>query len=240
MKKLLLTVLYCMLLIQLKAQEFNPNIDKDSLFQVVLENLPIEKQEEFTSIYQETNEQGKEFLLMMLSMPRSSKDELVQNLESHQKEIFKLIKQYKKLVPDSLTVDIEFNSANNIVMMPASIDLKVYPYSGAGLSQWNLEYNSPELDSTLASLGWDYKTLSKIENLLNAANCTSILNGEITEIGFARSGMGKYYYMIFDSDLTSDQKNEYNDSCMYIPYNDKIVLMYGSGAIGSFCFPELR
>lgn len=32
--------------------------------------------------------------------------------------------------------------------------------------------------------------------LLDSANCISITNGEPSEIGFARSGMGEYEYLI--------------------------------------------
>ena len=66
----------------------------------------------------------------------------------------------------------------------------------------------------------------------------SIENGTITTIGFQRSGMGKYYYDLFNSDLTSEEIKKYNDDCMYIFYKKNIVLEYGSGAIGSICFPD--
>jgi hypothetical protein len=49
--------------------------------------------------------------------------------------------------------------------------------------------------------------------------------------------MGKYYYNIFDRPIPDSLKAEYNDSCTYILYNDKVVLEYGGGAVGPQCFP---
>jgi hypothetical protein len=87
-------------------------------------------------------------------------------------------------------------------------------------------------------LGWTNETLTIIKKLLAEANCVSIKNGNITTIGFARSGMGKYYFLLFDNDLTSAQIKEYNDGCRYIFYKKNIVLEYGGGAVGPQCFPD--
>jgi hypothetical protein len=58
------------------------------------------------------------------------------------------------------------------------------------------------------------------------------------KIGFARSGLGKYYFLLFENNLTSEQINRYNDGCTFIFYKKNIVLEYGSGATGSYCFPD--
>jgi len=95
------------------------------------------------------------------------------------------------------------------------------------------------LDKIIKSIGWTNQTLDKIKKLLSEANCISIENGKITTIGFARSGMGKYYYRIFEKPLNEKNKTEYNNNCQYIFYKDNIVLEYGGGAIGSQCFEKL-
>ena len=87
-------------------------------------------------------------------------------------------------------------------------------------------------------LGWTNATLTTIKKLLADANCVSIENGDITTVGFARSGMGKYSFKLFDKDLSSEQIKEYNDGCMYIFHKKNIVLEYGGGAVGSQCFPD--
>jgi hypothetical protein len=50
--------------------------------------------------------------------------------------------------------------------------------------------------------------------------------------------MGKYFYELFDDDLTQEQIKQYNDSCTHIFYKKNIVLEYGGGAVGSQCFPD--
>jgi len=87
-------------------------------------------------------------------------------------------------------------------------------------------------------LKWTNETLAIIKKLLSDANCVSIENGQITTIGFARSGMGKYSYLLFDNNLTAAQVKQYNDGCIYIYYKNNIVLEYGGGAVGPQCFPD--
>lgn len=84
---------------------------------------------------------------------------------------------------------------------------------------------------------WNAKTLTQIKKLLQKANCISIENGKITEIGFGRSGLGKYSYRIFDHELSSEEAKDYTDGCNNIFYKRNIVLEYRGGAIGPQCFP---
>lgn len=236
MKQTLIFIIVIISFLTVNSQEFNKNIDKDSLLQIIVKELPAEKKDEFLKIYKEGSEEIKEFLLFMYSMPRSSKRELIENFEKNKDLIFKLQTEYSKLVPDSLTVFIEFNPRDIIASTKESIDLKIY---GKSINQeWNLEYDSDVLKGMIKSLGWNSDTLLKIKTLLDNANCISIENGDKTTIGFARSGMGKYSYKIFETDLNEEQKSKYNDSCMYIFYKDNIVLEYGGGAIGPQCFPD--
>lgn len=225
------------------SQEFNKSIDKDSLFTEILKDIPAEKRNEFKKTYEEGNEQSKEFLLFMFSMPRSSKNELVENYENNSKEINNLKMEYSKLVPDSLIVSIEFNPVNKIVSTPESIDLKIYRKNPNGRStvvnqEWNLDKESDKLAEMLLIIGWNQNTLNEIKDLLDSANCVSIENGKLTTIGFARSGMGKYSYKVFDKNLTENEIEKFNDGCTYIYYIDNIVLEYGGGAVGPQCFPD--
>ena len=47
------------------GQEFNKAINKDSLLQTILKDLPEPKKSELLKIYNEGNDQSKEFLLIM-------------------------------------------------------------------------------------------------------------------------------------------------------------------------------
>jgi hypothetical protein len=225
------------------SQTFNKNIDKDSLFTEIIKNIPDEKRNDFKKIYEEGNEESKEFLLFMLSMPRSSKQELVDNYENKSKEIATLKNEYSKLVPDSLIVSIEFNPENKIVNKAESIDLKIYRNNPNGKStiidqESNLDKESKKLAELLMIIGWNKNSLNKIKELLDSSNCVSIENGRTATIGFARSGLGKYFYKVFDKTLTDNEIEQYNDECTYIYYKDNIVLEYGGGAVGPQCFPD--
>jgi hypothetical protein len=242
MKYLIIFLLYSLTLTNIVyGQEFNKKINKDSLLQTILKELPEPKKSEFQKMYNEGNEQTKEFFLLMFSMPRSSKKELISNIDSNFDKITLLKNSFLKLVPNDYIVSIEFNPADNIASTKESIDISIehkYNNQSDYKKEWNLEYNSKVLDQMIKPLGWTNETLTTIKKLLSEANCVSIDNGDITTIGFARSGMGKYYFKMFDNDLNEDQIKQYNDGCTYIYYKKNIVLEYGGGAVGSQCFPD--
>jgi len=237
--KFTLTFFFAIFMCTLNAQEFNQSLDKDSLYHEIIKDIPDSLRSEIEKMYLEGNEQTKEFFLVMFSMPKSSKAELIDNYQENKKSLIKLRDEYENLVPDSLAVEIEFNPENKIVSMPPSIDIKIYSLTTKKWNnEWNIEIQSNKLDSMLNKIGWTQKELDYVQKLLISANCISIQNGEYTTIGFARSGMGKYYYRIYNHDLTADEIENVNDDCMYIYYEKNIVLEYGSGATGSLCFPD--
>jgi WD40 repeat protein len=242
MKSFFIVLLFLFsLVIQLRGQEFNKSLNKDSLLSAILKDVPEPRKSELKKMYNDGNEQAKEFFLVMFSMQNSSKKELISNIDSNYEKINFLKSSYLKLVPDGYIVSIEFNPENKVVMTKESIDLKVEHVNNNQndiKQEWDLEYGSAKLAEMIKSLGWTSETLTTIRRLLSDANCVSIENGGITTIGFARSGMGKYSYKLFDSDLTREQIEQYNNGCTYIFYKKNIVLQYGGGAVGPQCFPD--
>lgn len=252
---LIIAILILGLKINAQDYEFRSNIDKDSLFEASIKRLPEELRKEYKKMYKKGNEPEKEFLLFMISMPESSKKELIENFEKNKAEILNVKTEYAKVIPENYFVYIEFEPASKILTTPEQITIKIYKIKDDTANSdnnvvqridnievisenWNLKPNSKELEEIIASLGWTNQTLTKIKELLDSANCVSVENGEITTIGFARSGMGKYSYKIFDNQLTENQKQKYNNGCEYIFYKDNIVLEYGGGAIGPQCFEK--
>ena len=252
---LILTLLFSFT--NLKAQEikFRETINKDSLFNASIQKLPVEMREEYIKTYNGGSEQEKEFLLFMISMPESSKMKLIENYENKKAEIQKLKNEYQKLVPKNYIVDIEFEPESKILTTTEEISIKIYKLKDNAESNnensevvqrndglkvisqnWNLKPNSKELENVIKTIGWTNKTLTEIKRMLITSNCISIENGKITTIGFARNGMGKYSYKIFEKPLNSIEKEQYNDGCQFIFYKDNIVLEYGGGAIGPQCF----
>lgn len=242
MKSLL--VLCCILalyIFKVYAQEFNKEINKDSLLKKVIKYVPESRRPEFLKAYNSGSEQAKEGMLFFLSMPRSSKKELIANIKTNSDQINILKNQYAKLVPRNYIISIEFEPENKIVNTKESIDLKITALKNNETTvtqDWQLDPNSNKLKEMLALIGWDKETLKTVKKLLTNAHCISIENGKRTSIGFARSGLGMYSYVLFDRQLRDDQKQEYNDGCSYIFYKKNIVLEYEGGAAGPQCFPD--
>lgn len=223
------------------GQSFNKSINKDSLFQTILKNIPEQRRADLIKEYNSGSEKEKEFFLFMLSMPRSSKKELISNIDSNYAKVNYLKNEYAKLVPPNYTVMIEFNPEDKIINDSENIDLRITLNENGGtqtFQDWRLRYNSDTLNKMLGMIHWNNKTLDTIKKLLSDAHCVSVENGEIATIGFARSGMGKYFYKLFDNDLTKEQIKQNNDGCTDIFYKRNIVLEYSGGAIGSQCFPD--
>ena len=196
------------------------------------------------------------FIFFFMSMDSSSKDDLVENYELNKTAIYELKTDYDRIVPDGFKIYIEFKDKN-------SIDLWVYEKTDSAnkkmtclFQQWNInpydyelepmtKYDSSEyapktkdLDLVKEKLNWTENAFVEIKKILDNANCISIENGEPSEIGFARSGMGKYFYYIFHDPIPENEIEKWNDSCSYIYYEPKMVLGYAGGAIGAQCFPD--
>jgi hypothetical protein len=187
-------------------------------------------------------------------MPSSSEKELKENYSKKSKEITELKSFFNSITPKDLEVYIEYQSDKLIDLKVYYVKTPKYPVKTL-FQQWNINpYNfnsqsspldssdfAPEtnsLDVVKKRLGWTDETFRMIKQYLDKANCISITNGNPANIGFRRSGMGMYFYNVFDQPLTDSLKKVYNDSCTYRLLNDTIALEYGGGAIGPQCFPD--
>lgn len=235
-------LLLCSILLSsfsLKSQ----TLEIDSIFSIVDSKFSESEAEKIKKEYYNADEQTKAMMLNILSMPMSSKKELIENYENKQKEILELKNTFDKMIPKGYVVFVELKNSDRVPGLVQSIDFQVYKKSSAGElafidGDWDIDYGSKELDRLLKIVDWDRMTLLAFKNILQTANCISIQNGDETEIGFARSGLGKYYYLIFQKKLTKNQIEKYNDGCEYIYYKDNIVLKYMGGMAGPQCFTD--
>jgi hypothetical protein len=181
----------------------------------------------------------------------SSKKELVDNYNAKRTEIEQLKTFYNSIVPDSLQAYIEFEDEHETTLKVFTKPDPAQPwYQSVIFQDWNFnpydykrQTNEPivgekelTFEKTCRLLKWDNSTFKKIKHMLDKANCISVTNGEPTNIGFKRSGMGMYFYNLFEQPIID--KAKYNDSCQYILYNDKTALEFGGGAVGAQCFPD--
>jgi len=243
MKHIAIVFLLSLSTFLVKSQEFDKNLNSDSLFHVFIKSVPAKLRKDITASYNASSPKEKELMLMMLLMPESSKKQLIRNIDTNYQNIWHLKVLYDSLVPKGLRVYVEFKPKEVFFYKGESIDLWCSAIDSAGnnksvFQEWSLELTSPKLDSLLKIVGWQRSAIVMIKKALQKANCISITNGEPSEIGFARSGMGKYFYSLFSTALTLKHIAEYNDKCTYIYYKRNIVLQYGGGAVGSQCFPD--
>lgn len=194
--------------------------------------------------YDLANDTIKAIMLKVYSMPMSSKAELIQNYEERSVEIENLKDEFTKSIPKDFIVSLEIRTKGDLLHTVEGIDLQIFKKDSKGElklidGDWDIQYDSDELYTLLKIIGWDPMTFSGIKNMMQMANCISLQNGDQTEIGFARSGLGKYSYLIFPTPLlTVPQIKEFNDGCQYVYYKKNVVLKYTGGMAGPQCFTD--
>ncbi len=163
--------------------------------------------------------------------------ELVENFKKKEKEIYALKSYFRAIVPKNKSVEIEFDGDNKLFRFGITCtDKNDSNYCKPGFLEWDIKVGSPKMDSLLSTLGWTPKTLGNLKDKLDEANCISIISGEPATIGFKRSGMGMYFFTVFDKPMSDSTKLLYRDTCTYIIASDLLVLEYGGGAVGPQCF----
>jgi hypothetical protein len=250
--KYIITIWISLSFLQLVGQvdKTKHEVEKDTLLSKLLNDLPKEMHKEFMKEYNKmtTEERTTMFALFDLftSMPTSSKKALTQNIDTNYANIIALKTYFKNIVPANYVIFIEFNPPDKMLKMDESIDFWAFCKNKETndyvviFQESNIELNSTKLDSLLHLTTLKRQDLRDLKMYLDKANCISVYNKDAIEIGYARSGMGKYSYLIFDKSLTEEEKDKYNNGCEYIFYKDNIVLEYGGGAIGSQCFPDIE
>lgn len=186
----------------------------------------------------------KAYLLFFISVFLTScafytKEDLIKNYRKNEHEILGLKKYFSSIVPADKKVEIEFENDNQLFRFGVyPMDPKTKWINYPIFLEWNLDVHSKKVDSVLKSMKWNLETLRNIKEKLDAANCIQIESGEPTKIGFQRSGMGMFIYNVFDNPLSDSLKQRFNSNCQYRIFSDKLVFEYGSGAVGSDCFPK--
>ena len=170
-----------------------------------------------------------------------SVSDLKDNFENNKTEIYELKRYFNEIVPKNRFVEIEFSDDNTLGRFGIkALDSTAGDPNGPMFLEWDLKINTQRMDSIIKPMGWTRETLKTFKEKLDKANCIQIESGEPAKIGFQRSGMGMYFFNVFDKPIPDSLKLNYNDSCTYILANDRLVLEYGGGAIGSQCFYNMK
>ena len=87
----------------------------------------------------------------------------------------------------------------------------------------NWDVSSDEkIDSLMQVVGLDQEELKNIRRKLRKLGCISIetatTHSDYADIGFRRVGLGKYSYRIYNRSMNPEEKKEYDEDPMFIPY----------------------
>ena len=154
---------------------------------------------------------------------RYSVTELKENFEKNKHEIYELKRYFNEIVPNDKFVEIEFKN-NNIISRFGIIAIdstKINNY-GSVFLEWDLKINTSRMDSVIQPIGWTRETLKTLKRKLDDANCIKIESGEPAIVGFKRSGMGMYSFIVFDKPISDSLKIHYEDK--YILASDSLLL----------------
>jgi hypothetical protein len=143
-----------------------------------------------------------------------TKKDLIENLKKRETQIVELKMYFKSIVPKNRMVEIEFSSDSRLGRFGVSpIDTLtgnvIYPI----FLEWDLRTSSKEVDSVITPMNWTQQTLKTLKEKLDNAKCIAIRSGEPCRIGFQRSGMGMYFYDLFEQPIPDSLKRFYNDNC---------------------------
>lgn len=247
--KFLIACLLCFIVMHSYGQSDTSIVGQDTLLPKFLSGLPEEMHDKFLKEYKtwtpEKRKEILEFIEFMGSMPYSSKKQLIQNIDTNYNNVNALKTYFRQIVAPGYEVYIEFAPAEKLLSIGEYIDFGVDKWNPktkryeSVFQEWSVEIKSAKLDSLLRLATLNRAQLTELKKYVDKAGCISVKNGkQFFEIGFGRSGMGKYAYLVFDEPLTKDQQKEYDDGCGYIFYKNNIVLEYRGGAVGPQCFPD--
>lgn len=214
------------------------------IFDKLKQKYSNEAYENAVNEYMSANDTVKAIMRTVYSMPMSSRKEAIENYENRMQDIIYLKNEFVKAVPKGYIVSLSIELDNDPLRSIIGIDLMISKKGRDGKlelidGEFDIQYGSERLDQLLRILKWDAMVFSNFRNMMQMANCCSIENGNPVEIGFTRSGLGKYSYLIFPTDmLTVPQIKLYNDGCLYKYYKKNIVLKYEGGMAGPQCFTD--
>lgn len=151
--------------------------------------------------------------------------------EAHKADLDSLSRYANSILDDSCSFELEFENGK-VAMFHAW-------KNGEGSSNWDVE--SSKVKELCDFVGIDKQEFRGLKKRLDDLGCISVAasssTSEPVEIGFRRVMMSAYSFLVYPDSMGNEKYEEYYDSEMYIPYNGRVVFVYGSPAFGSMNFP---
>lgn len=166
---------------------------------------------------------------------RCNPDIMAEHYDNNKSEIQDLIDYTSQSLDKEAQMQLEFEHGK----------ISIFHVMGKNDSIWSCHWDvhsKDRIDSLMQVVGLNHEELDNIRKRLKKQGCISIeINPRLSDyvdIGFRRVDMGMYSYRIYNRPMNDEEKKEYLDDPMFIPYTDKVLLMYGGGAIGPQSFGE--
>ena len=166
---------------------------------------------------------------------RCNPDIMAEHYEKNKYEMQELIDYANQSMDEESRMMMEFEHG----------DMTHFQVQGKNDSTWTSkpDIGSKDWKETLMRIvGLDNDELNNIRCKLRRIGCISIetatIHSDYTNIGFRRVGLGKYSYRIYNRSMNPEEKKEYDEDPMFIPYTDRVVFEYGGGAAGPQSFGE--
>ena len=174
---------------------------------------------------------------LVFQHPRQQCDATImaKHYEKKAKDMEQFISYLDRALGDSASIQLEFEYGK----------ASIFHVAAKGDSSMSCHWDDAEekKDSLMQVVGLSPAEYDKIHDYLRSLDCIGVemtkahLNAE-TVINFRRVGLGMYSFVLYSTPISAKEKEEYMSDDMYIPYNDKVVFMYGGGAFGSQAFPS--
>ncbi|MBR3021884.1 MAG: hypothetical protein IKH59_05905 [Bacteroidaceae bacterium] len=151
--------------------------------------------------------------------------------EAHKADLDSLSRYANSILDDSCSFELEFENGKVAIFHAWK--------NGEGSSNWDVEKS--KVKELCDFVGIDKREFRGLKKRLDGLGCISVAASSTTsepvEIGFRRVMMSGYSFLVYPDSMGNEKYEEYYDSEMYIPYNGRVVFVYGSPAFGDLNFP---
>ena len=151
--------------------------------------------------------------------------------EAHKADLDSLSRYANSILDDSCSFELEFENGKVAIFHAWK--------NGEGSSNWDVEKS--KVKELCDYVGIDKREFRGLKKRLDGLGCISVAASSTTsepvEIGFRRVMMSGYSFLVYPDSMGNEKYEEYYDSEMYIPYNGRVVFVYGSPAFGDLNFP---
>lgn len=156
-------------------------------------------------------------------------------LADNRASIAEVGREFDALVPDSMSVGIEYRSSGNI-------DFIVHWDSagtGTYIQVWDAPLSAYKVRRGLDVLGWNEKEVERVRELVRSVDGIGIggpLKGGGVTIRYRRHAMGMYIFYVSDSAMVAEDEVGF-DGCSNYYLDTRTSMSYGGPAFGSDCMP---